>query len=166
MSLRRIAACVLAGATLTAFGAAPAGAATVLAKPNPGGPSITSIDVVIGPVWSVGHRAKASGHVKAVETKNIAHPGETTSLIQVTGKLWDLDPGSKCAYFEIRAKFKGEGSPASVYKKCGTGNYQEIDFRVSKPLKHFDKLKFRVCQVGWHSTHPTKCGSWITPIHH
>src|SRR5262245_60282425 len=73
----------------------------------------------------------------------------------ITGKIWDLDSGSKCALIQFAPTLqspKGKLAPVKSIKKCGKGA-KKIDFW----LRGVSTLYTRICQVGKDLKHPTGC---------
>ncbi|GIH76719.1 hypothetical protein [Planobispora longispora] len=113
-----------------------------------------------GPVFSSNHKAKAKGWI-GVEWNH----HQTSNEVHVRGKLYDLDyrtysQGGKCAYVKIQARHfedhHGYWFKSKNYKYCGAGDYKKFHLYG----EDIADVRVKVCQIGLHSSYPTRCGDW------
>ncbi|GIH23381.1 hypothetical protein Aph01nite_16910 [Acrocarpospora phusangensis] len=157
MYVPRIITGVLAGVALAASGAvstpavALAPASPVYAKQEPS----FLLDVEMGPAWSAGRRAKTSGHLVFSREKE-----GSPLVLRFSGKLWDRDPGRRCAYFQSKVKFSGVWQSTKSSRKCGGTSPKKIAFQLDSGSRTLEAFTIRACQIGKKATRPTKCGPW------
>ena len=112
-----------------------------------------------GSVSSQNGRATASGRVD-VEWGD----EEGSNNVSVRGRLYDRDhrtedQGGKCAYVRFRSTdFDGDSSNVYKRKYCGYPQYKKFSFSTDD----ITSLRVQVCQIGPHSSQPTRCGDWET----
>ncbi|MEV0386388.1 hypothetical protein [Nonomuraea sp. NPDC050643] len=144
----------------TGFLAVAATTALALALPTAAGATSPDYDDYSdswGPVFSQHHLAKAQGWVGV----NWDHDGESNE-VTVRGRLYDLDnrtyrQGGKCAFVKFQASdFDHDWSPVYAKKYCGYPGYKQFFFQEHDVFS----LRAKVCQIGPHSSYPTKCGHW------
>ncbi|GAA3417823.1 hypothetical protein [Streptosporangium vulgare] len=164
--IKRIATGLLATAALGAIAlAAPATAlaATTAATAAPAATTAgTGYDYSEnwGPYFSSNHRAKSHGWI------GVEWDGQQKwNRVDVKGKLYDLDhrtykQGGKCAYVKFAVHHFGDGGnqwyDGKSYTYCGAGGAKHFAFSKHK----VDSVRVKVCQIGQHSSYPTRCGDW------
>jgi hypothetical protein len=138
----------------TGLAAVAATSALALALPTAASASTADYDYSDswGPVYSQNYQAKAAGWI-GVESDD-DHESNTVS---VKGKLWNLDHhGNKCAYVKFQASdFDDDWSTVYTRTYCGSG-YKRISFSTDDA----SSIRVKVCQIGYHSSYPKKCGPW------
>lgn len=113
-----------------------------------------------GYYYSSNGKAKAKGYI------DVSYDEEESNTVHISGKLFDRDyrtehQGGKCGYVAFRYTSWDDheddwSSSYKTYKRCGTDGYKKIDFWRSDVAQ----VEVKVCQIGLHSSYPTKCGSW------
>ncbi|WP_436762148.1 hypothetical protein [Streptosporangium sp. V21-05] len=113
-----------------------------------------------GPYFSANHRAKSRGWI-GVEWDH----QRKWNRVDVKGKLYDLDhrtykQGGKCAYVKFEVHHFGDDGDqwydGKSYTYCGAGGAKTFAFGKHK----VDSVRVKVCQIGQHSSYPTRCGDW------
>ncbi|MGJ6962989.1 hypothetical protein ACSDR0_13865 [Streptosporangium sp. G11] len=113
-----------------------------------------------GHYFSSNHKARSRGWI-GVEWDD----QQKWNRVDVKGKLYDLDhrtykQGGKCAYVKFAVHHFGDGSnewyDGKSYKYCGAGGAKQFAFSKHK----VDSVRVKVCQIGLHSSYPTRCGDW------
>ncbi|MFI6908477.1 hypothetical protein ACIBKY_44965 [Nonomuraea sp. NPDC050394] len=139
--------------------AVAATSALALSLPTAASASTSSYDYSShwGPVYSKHFQAKSHGWVGVEWDEH-----QESNTVSVTGRLYDLDSrtykqGGKCAYVKFQASdFDYDWSTVYTKKYCGYPGYKKYAFSEEDVFS----LRVKVCQIGPHSSHPTKCGSW------
>ncbi|MFI7439217.1 hypothetical protein [Nonomuraea indica] len=154
--MKKIATGLLAVAATTAMALAlpsAAGATTAAAATSAGYDFADSW----GPVHARHGLAKAQGWI-GVEWDD----EQESNTVHVRGRLYDLDnrtyaKGGKCAYVKFQAAdFDHDWSTVYTKKYCGFPGYKKFQFETDEVFS----LRAKVCQVGPHGGHPTRCGHW------
>ncbi|MBG0830902.1 hypothetical protein HS041_24385 [Planomonospora sp. ID67723] len=113
-----------------------------------------------GQVYSSNYKAKARGWIGVDWDRH-----QESNEVHLNGRLYDLDhrtysQGGKCAYLKIQAHGFGDHhnywADSRSYKYCGAGGHKKFSFSSHDT----DAVRVKVCQIGLHSSHPTRCGDW------
>ncbi|GAA2886640.1 hypothetical protein GCM10010517_50410 [Streptosporangium fragile] len=113
-----------------------------------------------GTYYSRNYKAKSRGWIGVEWDQH-----QKWNRVDVKGKLYDLDhrtyaQGGKCAYVKFAVHHFGDHPgnwyDGKSYRYCGAGGAKHFTFSKHK----VDNVRVKVCQIGLHSSHPTKCGDW------
>ncbi|GAT66038.1 hypothetical protein PS9374_01682 [Planomonospora sphaerica] len=162
--MKRLTTGLLATAAATAAFAlavpAAAQAAAPAAASAAAGSSGYDYDDYWGSYYSGNHKAKANGWIGVDWNRR-----QTSNEVHLRGKVYDLDhrtyrQGGKCALVRVQAHrfddHHGYWAERESYRHCGAGGYKRFHFAADD----VDSVRVQVCQIGLHSSHPTRCGDW------